>query len=79
MKKDLLENALNKPIILTLKFNLKNGKGNLCGYLVKDEHNNKCYKILPFYFMEYLSKPTIVFPPNYVKEYRFLENNYLVK
>lgn len=79
MKKDLLENALNKPIILTLKFRLNNGKRNLSGYLVKDEHNNKCYKILPLNFMEYLSKPTIVFPPSYVKEYEFLENGHLVK
>lgn len=79
MKKDLLENALNKPITLTFKFWLKNGKRNLSGYLVKDEHNNKCYKILPLNFEEYLNEQTIVFPPNYVKEYKFLENGHLVK
>ena len=79
MKKDLLENALNKPIILTLKFKLQNGKRNLSGYLVKDEHNNKCYKILPLNYSEYISEQILVFPPNYVKEYKFLENGYLVK
>ena len=79
MKKDLLENALNKPITLTLKFMFKNDKRSLTGYLVKDEHNNKLYKILPLNYSDYLNEQTLVFPPNYVKEYRFLENNFLVK
>ena len=79
MKKQLLENALNKPIVLKLKFKLNDGRVSLSGYLVKDEHNSKCYKILPLNYSEYINEQIIVFPPNYVKEYRFLENNYLVK
>ena len=79
MKKQLLENALNKPITVTFKFWLKNYKISLTGYLVRDEHNSKCYKILPLNYNEYINGQIIVFPPNYVKEYRFLENNYLVK
>ena len=79
MKKQLLENALNKPIILTLKFMVRDNKKSLSGYLVKDEHNSKCYKILPLSYSEYINEQILVFPPNYVKEYRFLENNYLVK
>ena len=79
MRKQLLENALNKPITITFKFRLNNDKRSLTGYLVRDEHNSKCYKILPLNYSEYINEQTLVFPPNYVKEYRFLENNYLVK
>lgn len=73
MKKELLENALNKPIVLTLK--IKPYKNVLKGYLVKDENNNKKYKILPLD----IEKEIIVFPASYVKEYIFMSNNYLVK
>ena len=72
MKKILLENALNKPIALELKF----GKNRvLRGYLVKDENHRKCYKILPLN----IADDIIVFPPNYVKYYMFLENEVFVK
>lgn len=72
MKKSKLDNVLNKAIILTLKINpyIK-----YKGYLVKDEYNQKRYKILPLDVEE----QKIVFPASYVKDYIFISNNYLVK
>lgn len=72
MKKQLLENALNKPISLKLKLYKME---ILEGYLVKDENNPRRYKILPLD----ISKEVIVFPSSYVSYYYFLENGYLVK
>ena len=72
MKKQLLENALNKPISLQLKlYKIE----ILVGYLVKDENNPKRYKILPLD----INKNIIVFPASYVRYYKFLETGYLVK
>ena len=72
MKKQLLENALNKPVVLKLKLWKME---TLEGYLVKDENNPKRYKVLPLD----ISKDIIVFPTSYVEYYRFLDNGFLVK
>ncbi len=72
MKKQLLENAINMPIVLNLK---SDEMKTLAGYLVRDEHNPKRYKILPLD----ISKDVIVFPASYVEYYRFLNNGHLVK
>jgi len=71
MKKSLLENALNKAIILNLKVSYKSYKG----YLVKDEFNPKRYKILPLD----IEQEIIVFPASYVRNYMFLLNGIVVK
>ena len=67
MKKQLLDNALNKPIILILK--IKSYKAYK-GYLVKDDAPKR-YKLLPLNIEEDI----IVFPASYVKKYTFLYNN----
>lgn len=72
MKRAILDNALHQPIILELKFQYNK---LYKGYLVRDMYHPKQYKILPLD----INQETIVFPASYVKQYKFLNNGFLVK